>query len=63
MSNEQTREKFWQAQAGRLASIANWALVELLNCARPKSNVHDQAGEYLNQVIPILEFDDGEEEK
>ena len=29
--SEQSREKHWQLKAGRMASIANWALVELLN--------------------------------
>ncbi len=60
--SEQSREKHWQLKAGRMASIANWALIELLNTIHGDgdTNAEDQANEYLYELrnSELLEFDE-----
>lgn len=51
-----SREKYWQEKAGEFASIANWALLELLDNVEVGSNEHGQANDHLNEVIPFLDF-------
>jgi len=43
--NEEQREKYWQITAGRMASIANWALVELLENVKVGSEAWAQAND------------------
>lgn len=54
-------EKYWQEKAGQFAAIANWALLELLERVETGSDVHEQANDKLNEVIPYLVFDEDEE--
>jgi len=58
--NEQQREKYWQVQAGHWASIANWALVELLNYVEIGSDAHQQANDHLDELqeTNLLDFDE-----
>lgn len=60
--DELSREKHWQVKAGRMATIANWALVELLNTIHGQgdANADTQADEYLNELRQsgTLEFDE-----
>ena len=61
---QQNREKYWQEKAGRLASIANWALVELLATihGHGDTDADDQAEDYLEELryAGALEFDEEE---
>ena len=53
-----SKEKLWQIRAGRFAVIANWALHEFLDKVSIGSNEHEQANDYLNEIIPYLDFDE-----
>ena len=52
------REKYWQEKCGKMASIANWALVELLENVEVGSSEHEQANDFLNEVVPFLVMSD-----